>query len=244
VDDRAAKDVAPFAVFEQRFLRGLPQLDPVLTAFADVILSLYDHYDVFVANTILTATFDFVNSSCMEPTVESLPLIREAEDFPWYLRDQTGIGKAFTLFMFTKSSKVAITDYIQAIPNMNYWISSVNDFLSFVLPFTLAGEFADPTSYGRFHKEELAGETGNYIHNRAYVENITVMQVHAEMGRELLEKRASILTILAQSPRAMEIWQIWERGYMFVILDILMIMLLTISIFFLVGGIWPRIATS
>ena len=46
------------------------------------------------------------------------------------------------------------------------------------------------------------------------------MQVHADMGRELLEKRASILNILAKSPHAMELWQIWERGYMFVILDI------------------------
>ena len=96
-------------------------------------------------------------------------------------------------------------------------------------PFISAGELADLASCGpgRFHKEELAGETGNYIHNSAYVRNITAVQVHAEMGRELLEKRASILTILAQSPRAMEIWQIWERGYMFVILDILIIMLLT-----------------
>jgi len=144
IDDRAPKDVAPFAVFQQRFLRGLSQLDPVLMAFADIIMSLYDHYDFFVMNTILTATFDFINSSCMEPTVESLPLIREAGSFPWYLRDQTGIGKAFTLFMFTKSSKVAITDYIQAIPNMNYWISCVNDFLSFVLLFVLAREFSDP----------------------------------------------------------------------------------------------------
>ncbi|KIM76109.1 hypothetical protein PILCRDRAFT_78099, partial [Piloderma croceum F 1598] len=154
----------------------------------------YDHYDIFVMNTILTATFDFVNLSCMEPTVESLPLIREAGSFPWYLRDQTGVGKAFTLFMFTKSSKIAITDYIQAIPNMNYWICCVNDFLS-------------------FHKEELAGETGNYMHNRAYMEGITAVQVHADMGRELLEKQASIHTILAKSPHALELWQIWERGY-------------------------------
>ncbi|KIM72700.1 hypothetical protein PILCRDRAFT_81671, partial [Piloderma croceum F 1598] len=154
----------------------------------------YDHYDVFVMNTILTATFDFVNLSCMEPTVESLPLIREAGSFPWYLCDQTGVGKAFTLFMFTKSSKIAITDYIQAIPNMNYWICCVNDFLS-------------------FHKEELAGETGNYMHNCAYVEGITGVQVHADMGRELLEKWASIHTILAKSPHALELWQIWECGY-------------------------------
>ena len=162
----APRDTAAFAVFEQRFLRGLPQLDPVLTAFADVIVSLYDHYDVFVANTILTATFDFVNSSCMEPTLESLHLIREAGNFPWYLRDQTGIGKAFTLFMFARSSKVTITDYIQALPTMNYWIAGVNDFLSFVLSFTLTKEFADPTLVDFIRKswQGKQGTTSRTVH--------------------------------------------------------------------------------
>jgi hypothetical protein len=46
------------------------------------------------------------------------------------------------------------------------------------------------------------------------------MQVFANVGHEMLGKRASILAILAKSPRAMEIWQIWERGYMFVIVEI------------------------
>ena len=66
----------------------------------------------------------------------------------------------------------------------------------------------------RFHKEELAGEEGNYIHNRAYVEDSTPMQVLADIGRELLEARASIFAVLAKSPRAAETWQIFERGCM------------------------------
>ncbi|KAF8236723.1 terpenoid synthase [Tricholoma matsutake] len=194
VDDVTSKNVAIVAAFEQRFLRGLPQLDPVLTVFAEVIISLCDHYDTLVANVILTAILDFVNSSCMEPTIERLPLIQDAGRFPWYLRDQTGIGKGFALFMFTKSSKIVITDFIQAIPDLNYWISAVNDFLS-------------------FHKEELGGEEANYIHNRAYMEGKTAMQVLGDMGRELLDVRASILAVLAKSPRSIEIWQNWERGY-------------------------------
>ena len=63
------------------------------------------------------------------------------------------------------------------------------------------------------------GETGNYIRNRTYVERITMVQVHADMGQELLKKQASILFILAKSPHAIELWEIWEHGYMFVILD-------------------------
>jgi hypothetical protein len=68
----------------------------------------------------------------------------------------------------------------------------------------------------RFHKEELAGETGNYVHNRAYVEDVTPMQVLSDIGRELLEVRASIFAVLAKSPRALEAWQNYERGYMYV----------------------------
>ena len=112
--------------------------------------------------TILTTAFDFVNSSCMEPTVKCLPWICEARSFPWYLHDQTGIGKAFTLFIFAKSSKITIIDYIQAIPDMNYWISCINDFLSFVLSFVLARKFADPISYdlADFTKNNLEGKQG------------------------------------------------------------------------------------
>jgi len=74
-------------------------------------------------------------------------------------------------------------------------------------------------TFSRFHKEELAGEETNYIHNRAYVENNTPMQVFADMGCELLELRASILAILAKCPRAAETWQMFERGYMYVFLQ-------------------------
>jgi hypothetical protein len=193
IDDMASKDVPAFSAFEQRFLRRQPQLDPVLNALADVLLAMCDQYDTLAANAILTATFEFVNSNCMEPAIESVPLIRDAGRFPWYLRDQTGIGKAYAFMAFPKTKKFPITDYIQAVSDMNYWIAAINDFLS-------------------FHKEELAGEEGNYIHNRAYVENSTPMQVLADIGRELLGARASIFAVLAKSPRAAETWQIFERG--------------------------------
>jgi hypothetical protein len=194
VDDVASKNVAPVGAFEQRFLRGLPQLDPVLNALTEVLFALCDQYDTLAANVILSATFDFMNSSCMEPAMESVPLIRDAAHFPWYLRDQTGIGKAFALFPFTKTRRIAITEYIQALPDMNYWISAVNDLLS-------------------FHKEELAGEQGNYIHNRAYVEGSTPIQVLSDIGRELPDTRASIFAVLGKSRRAAKTWQIFERGY-------------------------------
>jgi Trichodiene synthase (TRI5) len=137
------QDIATFSAFEQRFLRSLPQLDPVLTVFAEVIISLCDQYDTLVANAILTATFEFFNSNCMELTFESVPLIRDAGRYPWYLRDQSGVGKVYALMAFPKSMKIDITAYVQAVPDMNYWFSAVNDFLSSVPSYILAIDVAD-----------------------------------------------------------------------------------------------------
>jgi Trichodiene synthase (TRI5) len=143
VDDQAPKDVAAFSAFEQRFLRGLPQLDPVLTVLAEVIISLCDQYDTLAANAILTATFEFINSNCIELAIVSVPLIRDAGRFPWYLRDQTGIGKACALLLFPKRRQFAITDYIQAVPDMSFWIAATNDFLSSVMSSLLSMKFAN-----------------------------------------------------------------------------------------------------
>ena len=134
MDDKASKDVAAFGSFEQRFVRGLQQLEPVLSVFAEVIIALCDNYETLAANAILTATFEFVNSSCMELAIESVALIQDAGRFPWYLRDQTGIGKAYALMAFPKSKKLPITDCIQAVPDVNFWIAAINDFLSSVSP--------------------------------------------------------------------------------------------------------------
>lgn len=55
---------------------------------------------------------------------------------------------------------------------------------------------ADRGPLSRLHKEELAGEHDNYIHNRTYVEGGTPMQVLTDIGRELLQTRASIFAVL------------------------------------------------
>jgi hypothetical protein len=96
----------------------------------------------------------------------------------------------------------------------------------------------------RFHKEELAGESINYIHNRAFVEGIVPMQVLDDLGRELLEMRASIYAILARCPRAAETWQMFERGFMCVFIGSSITIRSLIIDPFTAHGIWHRIATS
>jgi hypothetical protein len=61
----------------------------------------------------------------------------------------------------------------------------------------------------------MAGEDGNYIHNRAQVEGSTAAQVLIDIARELLEVRASIYAVLSKIPRAAETWHVFEHGYMY-----------------------------
>jgi hypothetical protein len=127
-----SRDSTPCTVFQERFLRGQPQLDPVLDALADVLLSMWTQYDSLCTNTIIAAVFEFITYSCIEPEVEALPLIRGAQRIPWFLRERTGVAAAFALMVFPKTRKINLLKYIQAMPDMNFWISVTNDLLSSV----------------------------------------------------------------------------------------------------------------
>lgn len=66
----------------------------------------------------------------------------------------------------------------------------------------------------RFHKEELAGETRNYVHIRAYIEDKTPLEVLAEIAEELRISRNTIHKVLSLNPKALQAWTVYERGYM------------------------------
>ena len=121
-----------FSVFEQRFLSGRPQLDPVLNALAKVLIRLWDLYDPLCANSIVASTFEFFTSTCIEPELKTLSLIQGAQRFSWHMRERTGAGWAYSLFMFTKSTGIDMMAFIQAIPDMSFWICLTNDLLSSV----------------------------------------------------------------------------------------------------------------
>jgi hypothetical protein len=217
IDDMSSRDVGPFAVFEQRLLRGLPQLNAVLDALADVLFRMCDQYETPTANSILTATFEFVNSTCIEPDIETLPLVRGCTRFPWFLRDRTGVAIAFALMLFPKSKRIGVTDYIQALPDMNFWISVTNDLLSCVC--AVSHRRPDIESGYRFHKEDIAGEKANYVYNRSYVEEQAPLTIIAKMEKELQMSRKTIYTALKHCPHAIDVWCMWELGYVCVPLD-------------------------
>jgi hypothetical protein len=212
-----SKDKIPLRMFQQRFLTGQPQMDPVLDALVEVLLDLWKRYEPLCANSIIASVFEFITFNCIEREVEALPLIRGAQRFPGFLRDRTGLSPAYAFMIFPQASNPNILEYIQALPDMYFWMAVTNDLLSSV--FHSSGPTREDLlirglSLPRFHKEELAGEKANYVHTRAYVENKAPLQVLTEIVHDLSSSQSIIHEALAHSPEALRAWKVYERGYM------------------------------
>ncbi|KAG6836122.1 hypothetical protein H0H93_011154 [Arthromyces matolae] len=132
IDDVSSKDITAYVAFEERFLQNIPQLDPVLDGLASVLRAMFDFYPVFFANSIISATFDFISGTCIEPAVESFKSSNSSPRFPWFLRARTGVAVGFALMLFPKSRQVDYVACFRAMADMDFWISATNDLLSWV----------------------------------------------------------------------------------------------------------------
>ncbi|KNZ81002.1 Trichodiene synthase [Termitomyces sp. J132] len=193
-DDVSTKDVVPFVAFQQRFLRGQPQLDPVLKMFADVMHRMCDQLPPLFANLWLSATFEFITATCAESEIGALRISPRAKRFPAFLRDRTGLGVPYALMIYPKSRPVDFVTCFQVLPEMNFWIAAINDILS-------------------FYKEELAGETANYIYNRARAQAMNPLDMFLTVRDELLEASENVTKALSvSSPKALDAWKNFESG--------------------------------
>jgi hypothetical protein len=204
IDDAVLSDPQPFIAFQYRFMQGLPQLDPVLDAFSAVLHNLSASYPPLQANLILSAAFEFVSASCVEPQLARghrsaknsklpTPTARQATRFPVFLRERTGLGVPGALMLFSPSQPVDFVDCFQALGDMSFCIAAVNDLLS-------------------FFKEQLAGETATYIHTRAEAEGRSPLRVFASLKNELCAASQNITQTLGEDQAAVEIWRMFEYG--------------------------------
>ncbi|KAG6813203.1 hypothetical protein H0H87_009323, partial [Tephrocybe sp. NHM501043] len=196
IDDVSTKNMTPFVEFQQRFFRHEQQLDQVLDAFADVLRRMYEQYPALFGNLFLSATFEFITTTCAEPGIEALPVLRGAKRFPTFLRDRTGLGVPYAFMVYLNSRSTDFVTCFQALPDMSFWFAAINDLLS-------------------FYKEELAGETVNYVYNRAKVENSDPLHVLLTIRDELLEASDNVTRALSgPAPVALKAWKDFEAGVM------------------------------
>jgi hypothetical protein len=93
-------------------------------------MNMWDLYDPLSVNSIIAATLEFITSNCIEPELENMTFVKGVERFSWFMREKSGIATGFALSIFTKSGNFRTLDFVQALPDMYYWIDLANDLLS------------------------------------------------------------------------------------------------------------------
>lgn len=131
VDDLVSVNPASVLQFQERFIRGLPQLDPILNALADVLRDIFGRWDDLTASFIISGALKYMAHRWIETSMEkSLPSLPKNSHFATFQRQGSGIGKGYSIFGFSKSSGLNGVDYLHVLPEMGRYIDISNDVLS------------------------------------------------------------------------------------------------------------------
>ncbi|KAF4339908.1 longiborneol synthase [Fusarium beomiforme] len=179
LDDQAGDYLDEFSMFHERFCADTKQPIPLLQIWADLMKLTFKHWDPLVANFIVTASLNFLNSNALEARKEfhQIGRTKEGRSWAWFLRDKDGVGEAYGWFTFPKVLCPDISLFLEVVPDISMWVGLTNDVLS-------------------FYKEEKAGETHNYIHNRGWYEDEDAQSVFEDIVEEVTTKVRGMRLVL------------------------------------------------
>ncbi|KAJ3811046.1 Trichodiene synthase-domain-containing protein [Lentinula lateritia] len=192
-EDIHQKDTTAMAVFFERLMRGKPQDDRTLDAFADLILETSRHFPRITANFMVSSTLNFVNALLLEDQTQGLKFSIHASNYPAFSRIMSGVSELYALAIFP-SMKTPLESFIQALPTLMVFIVNVNDILS-------------------FYKEELYGETVNQISLLALCRDRSKSHAFHSLIHETVEAHEKIIRILEPDREALDAYKEFARGY-------------------------------
>ncbi|KAF9471865.1 terpenoid synthase [Pholiota conissans] len=182
------------AVFIERFVRKQKQLDPVLDGLASFLQTTPDYFEPIAANIVLTGALNLINASTLEFQTQGMKASLHAKDYPEFTRQMSGANEAYTMMVFPRS--IPIQSYIQCLPDAAIFLGHGNDVLS-------------------FYKEELAGETVNYISVLSRCHGISKMAAFEKVANDVANADAQVCKILSEEvdQEAYQTWQTFKVGY-------------------------------
>lgn len=153
-----------------------------------------------MANLLVTTTLNFINANVIESSPELAafkPTFNAGREFPYWLRDISGIPMAYAIFMFPSEGYPDVGAFLEAFPDLNKFINLANDVIS-------------------FWKEEKAGETRNYISLRAQAEGKPALEVMQAVAEETVACADRVEAILSKEGREpyYQVWRSFLDGYM------------------------------
>ncbi|KAJ3801877.1 isoprenoid synthase domain-containing protein [Lentinula aff. detonsa] len=193
-DDKFQKDTDAVAVFSERLMRGQPQEDRALDAFADLILEIPRHFPRVTANIMVTSTLNFVNALLLEDQTKGLKVSAWADNYPTFSRIMSGANELYGLAIFPP--EIPVQSFIQALPSLMLVIMNVNDILS-------------------FYKEELVEESVNQISLIALCRDCSISHAFHSLIHETVEAHQKIIRILEPDAKALDAYNKFASGYVY-----------------------------
>ncbi|KAF8803257.1 terpenoid synthase [Phlegmacium glaucopus] len=192
VDDTYTEHVRGIDTFNERFVTGQQQANDVLDGLARLLREINLHYYGTQANLILTSALNFITSIILEFETKGLTVSPHAKSYTTFLRVMSGVCEAYSIFTFPP--EVPMKYYVQAVPELCLIINYFNDVLS-------------------FYKEELAGESGNYISNEANQRGEEKTPVFRVLAHDVSLCVSRVANILEGSGEARAAFQCFMGGY-------------------------------
>ncbi|KAH9949258.1 hypothetical protein B0H21DRAFT_820260 [Amylocystis lapponica] len=158
-----------------------------------LLRGMWEHYPRYSASAISSSALQFVNMTLLENETKSAVLSGSARLFLEHRRTLSATAEAYGCFIWEKTRFPDVTAYMQAIPDTMLLVGYINDILS-------------------FYKEEIAGETGNYIRDRASLSSMTALEMLREVIDETVAAMERIRVILGEGP-ARDAWEGFAAGY-------------------------------
>ncbi|KAF5390788.1 hypothetical protein D9757_004432 [Collybiopsis confluens] len=194
-DDKFLKDTSSVDVFCDRLLRGQPQADRALNAFAELIVETPKYFPPLTANLIMVSIFNFINSILLNKQTLGMEASPVADNYRIFTRRMSGIAEFYGLAAFP--AHLPVDSFIQALPSMMTFIVDVNDILS-------------------FYKEELIGERASYVSFWSESRGCNKSQALYAIIQETVEAHEKVVQILEKEPAALDAYHSFASGYIYV----------------------------
>ncbi|KAG6899034.1 hypothetical protein C0993_001541, partial [Termitomyces sp. T159_Od127] len=196
IDDLCGKFPGSLEKFQKSILSESHPDHAVLAKFRKHLVDMYEFWDFAPANGIIISAMEFVTGCALEemPGICDMKLSVNARSWPYFLRAKTGVAAAYAFMIFPRCTSPRLSEFIQVIGDISLFIDLTNDVLS-------------------FYKEELAGETKNYVHNAAYVNQISVQNVLKDILRDALAAQARVSLVLHGTDSYKQ-WSTFVQGYL------------------------------
>ncbi|OJA14259.1 hypothetical protein AZE42_06866 [Rhizopogon vesiculosus] len=194
IDDVVDKgqDITHVYHFNERFASCQPQADPVLSGLDALLREVVHHYPTLVSNLIVTSSLNFVSSLLLDHETKGMKISSDAPLYPEYSRLLSGLSDAYGLFVFHPA--LPLGEYIQCMPDLDFIINHTNDILS-------------------YYKEEIEGETANYLSLMAVSLALTKQEALHQLSEKTVQAYHNTLQILRPHTEACDAFLSFFHGY-------------------------------